>query len=158
MLAALVAALALAGAPASTSVTCNPSLPAATELGVTYPSEIYVQPDGKIVLGTLNNISLGPTACGALLYASASASERAKIRALNPLVGFDNLLGLGLEVGLHEANHVALNSANECLVEKTTRTEVDRLIDQYADAGHAAKVKDAATAADAALPTQYHGC
>jgi hypothetical protein len=158
MLAALVATLALAGAPATTSVTCDPSLAAAKELGQTFPSVVYVQPDGKIVPGTLNMISLDPTVCGALLYASASPSERAKIRALNPTVGFDGLLGLGLSVALHEANHVALDSANECLVEKTTRTQINRLLDQYADPGHAVKVEDAATQYDAGLPAQYHSC
>lgn len=158
MLSALIAVLVLAGAPATTSATCDPALPEGLELGQTFPSVVYVQPDGRLIPGVLNMISLGPTVCGGLLYASASASERAGIRALNPTIGFDNLLGLGLEVALHEANHVSLNSANECVVEKKTRTEINRLLDLYADPGHAAKVEDAATTYDVGLPAQYHGC
>lgn len=158
MFAALIATLALAGAPASTSVTCDPALRPTVELGVTFPTVVYVQPDGSLVPGPLTMISLGPTACGALLYASANPTDRAKLRAANPKIDFDALLGLGLEVALHESNHVALNSENECLVEKTTMSEINRLIAQYADPGDVVKVEAAATADDAGLPANYHGC
>jgi hypothetical protein len=156
MLATLIAVLALAGAPASTHVYCNPAIPA-VELGDTYPSSIQII-DGRVVYGTLDNIELGTIACGALLYTSASPSERTAIRRLNPSVDFDQLVGVGLQVALHEANHVALNSGDECLVEKTTRGEINGLIAKSADPGRALAAEAAATVSDAALPAAYHGC
>jgi hypothetical protein len=156
MFATLVAVLALAGAPASTHVYCNPAIPA-VELGDTHSSTAQVI-GGKLVPGPLDTIELGPLACGALLYTSANPTERAAIRKLNPSVNFDQLVGIGLQVALHEANHVALNSTNECLVEKTARTEIDSLIVRLADAGRSVVAEDAATESDAALPPQYHGC
>lgn len=156
MFATLIAVLALAGAPASTHVYCNPEIPT-VELGAAYPSSIQVI-DGRVTLGTLDNIELGTLACGALLYASASPSERAAIRRLNPSVNFDQLVGVGLQVVLHEANHVALNSTDECLVEKTTRAEVDSLLVRLADPGRAPAAEAAATMSDASLPGSYRGC
>jgi hypothetical protein len=154
MLASLIAVLALAGAPASTHVYCDPAIPA-VELGAAYPSSIQVI-DGRVILGTLDNIELGTGACGALLYTSASPAERSEFRRLNSSVNFDQLVGVGLQVVLHEANHVALNSTDECLVEKTTRLEVGSLLERYAD--HASAAEAAATASDASLPAAYRGC
>jgi hypothetical protein len=148
MLATLAAVLALAGAPASTNAYCNPALDASA-LGLTYATTVP---------GALDNIELGTLACGALLYTSATSRERARIRRLNPSVNFDTLVGVGLQVALHEANHVALDSPDECLVEKTTRGEIDGLIGRLADTGHVNAAEAAATASDAALPPQYHGC
>lgn len=148
MLATLAVALALAGAPASTNVYCNPAL-SASELGLTYATTVP---------GPLDNIELGTLACGAILYTSASPKERAMIRALNPAVNFDTLVGVGLQVVLHEANHVALNSTDECVVEKAARSEVNGLIERYADPGRVQAAEAAATASDASLPPQYHGC
>lgn len=158
MLAALISVLALAGAPASTPVLCDPLLPPEKELGIAYPDVVFVAPDGSITLGPLTRISLGPLSCGGLLYASASASERAALRRLNRGVDFDKVLGVGLLVALHEANHVALNLTNECLVEKKTLSEVDRLIVRYADPGHAAAASAAAARDDERLPPNYRGC
>lgn len=148
MLATLAAVLALAGAPASTHVYCNPALDA-SELALTYPTTVP---------GALDNIELGTLACGAILYTSASTHERARIRALNPAVDFDQLVGVGLQVVLHEANHVALNSTDECVVEKAARGEINGLIERLADAGRVNAAEAAATASDAGLPPQYHGC
>jgi hypothetical protein len=158
ILSALLSVLALAGAPSDTTVQCNPGLAQTTELGVTFSNVIYVQSDGRIVPGALNIIQLGPLACGALLYASESPSERLATRRLNPGVNFDSLLGVGLQVALHEANHVALNSTDECLVEKATRQTINRIIAQSADPGRVTAVEEAATSSDAALPAIYHGC
>jgi hypothetical protein len=156
MLETLVAVLALAGAPASTHVYCNPAIPA-VELGAAYPSSVQVI-DGRVIPNALDNIELGTVACGALLYASASPSERAAIRRLNPSVDVDQLVGVGLQVVLHEANHVALNSSNECLVEKTTRGEIGALLERVADPGRAPAAEAAAAASDASLPAVYHNC
>jgi hypothetical protein len=157
MLATLLAALALAGAPASTHAYCNPALPASVELGLTYSDTVQVI-DGRVVPGALDNIELGTLACGAIIYTSASPKERAAIRRLNPQVNFDQLVGVGLQVALHEANHVALNSTDECLVEKTTRSEINGLIEKLADPGRVVAADAAATASDASLPSQCHGC
>ena len=156
MFATLLTVLALAGAPASTHVYCNPAIPA-VELGDTHASSAQII-DGRLVLGALATIQLGALACGAVLYTSASPTERAAIRRLNPRVDFDQLVGVGLQVALHEANHVALNSTNECLVERTTRAEVVGLIAQAADPGRAPVAEAAATVSDVLLPPQYHGC
>lgn len=158
ILSALLAVLALAGAPSTTRVDCNPALLTTTELGVTFSSVVYVQSDGRIVPGVLDIIQLGPKACGALLYASESPSERLATRRMNPGVDFDSLLGVGLQVALHEANHVGLNSADECLVEKKTRAEVNGLIVKLGDSARVTAEEAAAVASDAALPAQYHGC
>jgi hypothetical protein len=155
ILPALISVLALAGAPSTTTVQCNPGLASTLEAGVTFSNVITVEPDGKIIMGTLNIIQLGPLACGGLLYASENPSERLATQRLNPGVDFDNLLGVGLQVALHEANHVALNSSDECLVEKTTRQSIDRLIEQY---GGSKTAEADAAASDAELPAQYHGC
>jgi hypothetical protein len=159
ILSALLSVLALAGAPSATTVQCNPGLAQTADLGVTFSSVITVQPDGRIVPGALNIIQLGPIACGALLYASESPYERLATERMNPRVDFASLLGVGLQVALHEANHVALNSADECLVEKVTRQTIIRLIVNTANsASEATAAEAAATASDAALPASYHGC
>ena len=156
MLAALISVLALAGAPQATSVTCNPQIANSGELGVTFPAYVTVV-GGKVVNGPLTLIQLGGEACGALLYASSSPAERAAIRRLNPSVDFHHLVGEGLQVALHEAEHVALNSGDECLVEKTARGKIDGLLSSVDPAGAAADER-AATASDADLPPAYHGC
>jgi hypothetical protein len=141
----LLAVLALAGAPASTPVTCNPSLDEA--LGITYWEGAEPQ-----------RIELGPTACAALLYAAASPRERKEIRALNGRADLAKTLGVGLQVALHEANHVALKTHDECRVEKVTRTEINGLIRRFATSREAGSAEVWATASDAALPPSYHDC
>lgn len=157
MFAVLVSVLALAGAPSSTRVECYPALPESIELGLTVSDEAQIV-DGRIVQGRLDHILLGQLACGGLLYASESPAERLAIRRLNPGMDFDRLLGVGLQVALHEAEHVALNSTDECLVEKAARAKIDGLLQQVAEPGSLARVEAAATASDASLPAGYHGC
>lgn len=157
MLAALLSVLALAGAPVSTRVECHPELPANIELGLTVSDEVQVV-SGQVVTGRLDHVMLGPVACGAILYTSASTAERRQIRRLNPSVDFDRLVGVGLQVALHEATHVALNSPDECLVEKTTRAQINSLIASLGDPDRVAEEESAATVSDASLPAVYHGC
>ncbi|HEV7132361.1 MAG TPA: hypothetical protein VGN27_01355 [Gaiellaceae bacterium] len=157
-LSVVLAVLALAGAPASTTVLCNPSLPPRGLEGEALPSVIHIAPGGAITPGPLDTIVIGPTACAGLLYAAATPSERAAIRRLNPGLDESVLVGAGLQVALHEANHVALDSTDECAVEKATRSEVNSLIVRYADPGRSRAAETQATASDASLPPQYHGC
>lgn len=126
MLATLAVVLAFAGAPAATPVVCNPNLPPGT----------FARTDGTISGATfvaVDRVELGVMACGAVLYTSVNATERARIRALNPGIDFDRLTGAGLLVALHEATHVALMSTDECLVERTAVGRVHALLDQTAD-------------------------
>lgn len=157
MLPALLAVLALAGAPPSTKVECNPNLPQAIELGLTVSDHAQVV-DGKVVQGTLDRIFLGQLACGGLLYASESPSERLRTQKMNPRVDWDRLVGVGLQVALHEAEHVALNSSDECQVEKAARAKVNDLIARLGDPDSIIAEQAAATASDGLLPPEYHGC
>lgn len=126
MFVTLLATLALAGAPASTNVVCNPNLPPGT----------FGRTDGAIS-GTafvrVDQVELGTLACGAILYTSASPKERAAIRRANPTVDFDRLTGAGLLVALHESTHVALASTDECLVERTAVGRLTALLTQVAE-------------------------
>lgn len=142
MVSALVAALALAGAP-GTPVTCNPAL---TDMGVTHlsASPVTVELAGKV--------------CGGLLYASASSSERAAIRRLNPHVSLLQWEGIGLLVALHEGEHVALGSRDECVVERAAMAKLPQLVAEVLPRADRAGALALATANDAALPPSYHGC
>lgn len=157
MLPALLAVLALAGAPSATRVECNPDMALGVGLGLTVSDEAQVI-EGKIVQGRLDHVFLGQLACGALVYASASAGERNVIRRINPGVDFDRMVGVGLQVALHEAEHVALNSSDECQVEKAARAKVNDLIARLGDPDRIIAEQAAATASDALLPAEYHGC
>jgi hypothetical protein len=144
MMAAMVAALALAGAPPSTPVTCNPDLPSS---GVTHLSAAPVSVE---VIGRL---------CGGLLYASASRRERAALRRLNPHVAFAPLAGLGMLVMLHESEHVALHSSDECVVERAAMAKLPQLLGSSGfTTSDEAQALAAATSSDAGLPAAYHGC
>lgn len=92
MFTVLLAALALAGAPANTHVVCGAPVPQ-NEQGWTW----WNQDPPEILLGSIP--------CAAMLYASASPAERAQIRALNPTLNLDGITGAGLTVLLHEAVH-----------------------------------------------------
>ena len=153
MLVTLAAVLALAGAPASTRVDCNPQLPASVDLGLTVSDEATII-GGAVVMGPLDHVQLGPLACFALAYGDASTWGR--FRMAEQTLDSPTLVGVGLQVALHEAEHVALDSQDECLVEKTARAKVSGLIDSVALSPQLAEA--AATASDAELPAQYHGC
>jgi hypothetical protein len=150
---AIVAALALAGAPAATPVTCSPvglvqaDGSATTALALTRLHATPVRVD-----------LLGPAVCGGLLYASASPRERAALRRLNPRVAFVRLEGVGLLVMLHEAQHVALGSADECRAEAAAMAELPALVAQLVAEPERAAVLAIARASDAQLPAAYHGC
>jgi hypothetical protein len=148
--AVLASVLALAGAPADTSVVCHPELlpvPGGTAVGL---SNFGVTP-ARIDL-------YGPMACAALLFAAASPTERSALHRLNPAVSFPQIVGVGLLTVLHESTHVGLRSHDECLVEKTALAKLPGLIASYVDISTAAQALTEAYAYDARLPAVYHGC
>lgn len=116
MFAALLASLALAGAPATTPITCHPDPLPGGAWGLTDWNTHPV------------SIRLFAPGCGAALYASASKTERVKIRRLNPNVNFPELIGRGLLLDLHESEHVGLQSKDECLVENTAYARLPQLL------------------------------
>jgi hypothetical protein len=89
--AVVAAALALMGAPASTSVSCSPHLEDQGTMGVTYWQRIV----------------LGPTACAGILIAALTPRGREEVELLNPRIGIAQDEGVGLEVLLHEAAHAS---------------------------------------------------
>lgn len=145
MFAALVAALALAGAPASTPVTCNPDMPA---LGQTHWTTVPSDPSSA-------SIALSSPACAAMLLLSASPTERKEIATLNPTKNLDFLMGWAA-VALHEASHVALRSTDETLVECRAMSLLPTLLAKYLSGDEVAGVLSFATAQSAQLPADYH--
>lgn len=151
MIAALAAVLALAGAPSSTPFTCQPG-----------PLIVNGQPAAANVLGVTRwtdppSIEVRPIGCGALLYASASPRERRLIVRLNPTVQLPELVGLGLLVDMHEAEHAALHSIDECLVERTAAAKLPQLLAQLLGPTDAARALAAAAATDASFRAA-NGC
>lgn len=150
MIALLAAVLALAGAPADTPTTCHAQT--LTQFGST---RVFW---GYAWWTTLPRIDLyGPVGCTAALYLNANPSERAQLAQLNPAVNWPWLVGEGLLLDLHEAEHVALNSGDECLVEKTALQKLPQLLAGFGS-GFAADAMKGAQSWDAAQPTEYHGC
>jgi hypothetical protein len=143
MLAALVAALALAGAPASTPVICNPDLPS-VELGQTHWDA-----------GGSPSIQLSGPACAAMLLLSASPNERKEIAALNPDRNISFLEGWAA-VALHEASHVALNSTDETTVQCRAMALLPQLLAKFLSTDETQAVLSEAKAQDAQLPAPYH--
>lgn len=139
MLAVIAAVLALAGAPSDTRVVCEPSLPVG---GITYYT---LSPP---------SIQLSPIACAAILLAAASASERVAIARLNPTANIDRILGIGLLIDLHEAEHAALRSGDETLVQCAALAKLPTLLARLTPHPDAS-ARWAATS-DATLPPEYH--
>ena len=143
MFLALLAVLALAGAPASTPVLCHPGLLDGGAWGTTH---FETQPFAVDLYG--------PRGCAAVLYASATAAERVQIARLNPSVNLAQMAGEGLLVALHEANHVALRTQQECLVEATAYAELPQLLAQvHLDT---AAIATYAAAYDSFVRDSYH--
>lgn len=149
MLAVLQAVLALAGAPADTSFTCS-----ATQVspwGTATWGWAFLT--GRPTIGVY-----GAYGCAALWYTGASSLERVRLQAVNREVFFTERVGIGLLVDLHEATHVALHSADECLVEKRALALLPVLLHRYFRRWFANVALIAAQGYDASLPAEYHGC
>lgn len=152
MIAALVAVLALAGAPADTPFTCQPA-PLIVN-GREMPDALGVTRWASS--GFATRIEVRPVACAALLIASASAAERARLEQLNPRYDFAASAGTGLLVALHEATHVALGSTDECRVERTAMAKLPQLL-ELLPAVDRYRATSAATALDASF-RPANGC
>lgn len=148
----MAAILALAGAPANTQVVCDPNL--AQDFPALPGYETAGIAEG---IGTDHPvILLGPTTCGAILYLSMTPAERYATHLLNQTVSWDWLEGAGLLIAMHESEHEALRSWNECDVERQAIAKVPEIIARYADDAGALRM---AEAADSSMPINYHtGC
>lgn len=148
LIAAFAVVLALAGAPATTTLTCSPQPLYGGAWGLAFPA------------GTPPAVQLyGPEGCAALIYAGASARERAAIRRLNPKVNFAQVVGYGLLVAQHEAFHVGLDSYNECVVERAAIHTVGGLIQRFFQGDFAQEAIFYAIHYDFNLPPNYYrGC
>ncbi len=118
MLAVFAAVLALAGAPANTPVACVPAL-THVNLG-----------QAAWVDGRLARIELSPQVCLAARFAAADREERSRIALAHHRAMYE-VLGVGMLALLHEAEHVALQSRNECQVEKAAYAKVPILLRQF---------------------------
>jgi hypothetical protein len=152
-IAVLLAALSLAGAPSNTPVICNPGLFPGREGGQTIWSAIEIP--SMAPLG-VQRVELSAGACGGLLLLAASPAERAKIAKLNPGVNVQALMGIGAQVVLHEASHVALLSTDETLVECRAVSLLPSFLGRYLSGEDLAAALSAAAANDAALDPKYH--
>jgi hypothetical protein len=144
MLAVFVVVLALAGAPANTPVSCQPSLSGG---GVTYWNASAIP----------MRIELSEQVCLAAQYAGANRQERNAISAAHPKLVMFNVLGVGLLNILHEAEHVGMKSMNECLVEKAAFTKVHLLLQRFAPRLYPLTMASA-TRYHSQLPASYRGC
>lgn len=147
MLAVFAAVLALAGAPASTQVSCYTQLPG--------------DKDGLALLddrGVPFAIQLADgVACLAARYVAADRPGRDLIAAQHRYVVPAAFVGVGLLVALHEAEHVGLRSTDECLVERTALLKLPGLLKRYMPRQWR-QALEFARYYDSQLPAKYHGC
>lgn len=128
MLTIVFSVLALAGAPANTSVNCVPSFaPGVNALGLSGYTEINLR--GEVCLG--------------LLWLGASERERTGLAHSNPGVNWPKTVGTAALVALHEASHVALqNLSDECLVEAHAAPLLPKLLSRWPSALREAQALD----------------
>lgn len=138
MLAVIAAVLALAGAPANTQVSCDPSLLGGRTWYTLSPPVVH----------------LDSIACAGLLLAGASPLTRNAIQRLNPSAKLDYLIGDGLLETIHEATHAALQSGDEGRVECLAMKLLPKLLSAYAP--NPASSYAYAQEYDASLPAEYH--
>lgn len=152
VIAVLAAVFALAGAPSGVPVECSAHLTVAGRTGETYLAA--------------RRIVLRSDVCLGLKYVAADRAGRASIAraylsgghgpvpASNPM---GPLVAVALLTALHEAEHVALNSEDECLVEKTAMAKLPTLLRQFFPAQWRPMLASA-RAFDGHMPAEYHGC
>lgn len=135
----VIAVISLVGAPAGTSVTCGVPVPQ-QQMGWTWWNQ-----SPPVVL-------LNDDPCMAVVYASATPTERDKIRDLNPGINLDATTVIGLLVLTHELTHasgVTDETAAECNAMKLLPQVLVR-------AGLPAEDAQYAVRWDSLLPAAYH--
>lgn len=147
MLAVFAVVLALAGAPATTLLSCPATIPGGFYGWATWDSNGI-----PVAIQLKDNIG-----CRALRYAAASRSKRDVLARDRPHVVPAAIIGIGLLVALHEAEHVGLRSVDECLVEKTALARVPVLLKRFMPRQWRAALGFAGYY-DSHLPANYHGC
>lgn len=145
MLAVFVAVLALAGAPTDTPIVCLASIQ-----GGVY-GQVAWTADGP------QHIELQNRICLAVRFVAANRQERNQIAAERPSVFMAQVVGVGLLVALHEAEHVALVSFDECKVEKAALRKVPVLLKRFMPLLWQSALAFARDY-DRGLPASYHGC
>ena len=144
MLATMAAALALAGAPAGTSVACVPGLER-TAYGL-----------ATAFSGGPVDIELASPVCGGMLLLQASATEQATIRRLNPGLDVTSMEGDAALATLHEATHIALRSTDETVVECRAMSLLPSFLSRYLSAVALRNAEAAANEYDRSMPAPYH--
>lgn len=145
ILAALLSALTLAGAPSGTPVTCYPDVLPGNTWGLTNWNDRPV------------DISLfGPQGCAAALFASMTPQQRVKTIRLNPGVNFPQIVGQGLLLDLHEASHVGLFTKDECRVERQAFALYPSLASKYLPAAFVARTMTYTAAYNTFVLNFYH--
>jgi hypothetical protein len=119
MIALLAAILALAGAPATSTITCDPAFVATLDTaGLAEPST--------------DRAWVGQDGCRALLSSSLTSREYVRVEHMNK-VSLGWYQGRGLLVLLHEARHLS-GEFNECRTERFAYAHVGELIDRFVPA------------------------
>lgn len=121
MLAIFAVVLALAGAPASTSVTCVTGLPGGIDGWA--PLSAAGSPDRVELVAN--------EGCLAARYAAANRRARSRLARSHQDAPMAWVVGTGLLVALHEAEHVALRSFDECVVERLALAKLPVLLRRF---------------------------
>lgn len=95
--------------------------------------------------GPTRILLLNNDACLAARFAAANREGRNRIAAANRNVSISQLYGVGLLIILHEAEHVALRSRDECLVERTAYRKLPTLLRMFAPRLAPVSLMDAAS-------------
>ena len=149
MFAVIAAALALAGAPATSQLTCDPAF----VVGYSGPT------GGGLTDPTTGRAWVSYDGCRAILAASLTPDEYAAVEQANNLsLGWYQ--GRGLLVILHESRHLA-GELNECRTERYAYEHVGELIDRFVPAGERFLARQAAAMLHASVlanPVYREGC
>lgn len=126
MFAVFAVVLALAGAPAGTPMGCYPTLPVGDHGDSVWGLTTYTSAAGP------TSVALVERVCVGLAFAAADRQGRQLLTRQHPRVSIEGLFAVGLLVGLHEAEHVALGpTASECTVETVAFRKLPGLLRRF---------------------------
>lgn len=147
MVAVFAVVLAFAGAPANTPVGCYRSFTPASIAGQTL---FYATGDVRIEV-------LERTACLAAQFAAANRAGRTVLVRDHPHTTMIAVYGRGMLQLLHEAEHVALRTTDECRVETAAWQKLPVLLKMFTPRLWQSALA-AARAYHQGLPANYRGC